>query len=521
MPDLRRIDCRRLLNECPTVVGMMTSSLESGSSLDSAVRMIAAEGPKLSRMLFSGVARRIDTKACRDMASCVTAAISRLPEDAAGYRRAIHLCIAASESSGAEERTRMLKDASDISLLAVKDMGEAYGASLNTPFMTIFGLGILVPMILMSILPMLSIGGMLGPGAIDQGVIVVLTLAVIPAAILTIAVWMRETNPFLRSGRGNYDMRCAAPMLIAVPSAIVCVLLGCDEGWIIFLSMAPACAATILMNMADMRRERLLNKCEQGLRDSVFDIGSRMMSGNNFERAVPEAILARKECKDAGRSMARELLLCRGDVAKAVHRAIRPISEDMAIALTDVYRCSRRDMADAGKLAMALGRQFQNQNHARKSLEISLKSMTDMMTATSMFFAPIILGMSVSMLEPLSGLSGFQSLDGTSLILSIYLTELCLTITVLLSGLGSGESFRAALWRFCILCPLAQAVFCVCCGIAFRQGLGCGRWRSWRTASGLSALRWRPPGWRTRRVSRPWWPRSRGACPPPPEIPLP
>ena len=421
-------------------------------------------------MLFSGIERRIDTKACRNMTSCVTEALSRLPEDAAGYRRAIHLCMAASESSSPEERDRMLKDASDISLIAVKDMGEAYGASLNTPFMTIFGIGILVPMILMSILPMLSIGGMLSPGAINQSTIVILTLAVIPSAILAIAIWMRGTNPFLRPNHMNPDFHCAMPMLLAIPCAIIYVLFGCDEGWIILFSMTPACVLTIVLNIQDIRREKKLLKSEQGLRDSVFDMGNRMMSGNNFERAVPEAIMARKECKGAGESLYRELLLCRGDVAKAVAKAIRPVSEEMAIALCDVYRCSKRDVTDAGKLAMALGRQFQNQSHARRSLEISLKSMTDMMTATSMLFAPIILGMSVSMLEPLSNLSGFQSLEGTSLILSIYLTELCLTITVLLSGLGSGESFRAALWRFCILCPLAQAVFCICCGITFRRG---------------------------------------------------
>ena len=465
-----KIDSKRLLNECPTVVGMMTSSLESGGSLDSAVRMIAEEGPELSRLLFSRIARRMDTKACGSMSSCVAETMSRLPEEAAGYRRAIHLCIAASESSSSEERTGMLKDASDISLGAVKDMGRAYGASLNTPFMTIFGLGILVPMILMSILPMLSIGGMLGPGAMDQGAIVFVTLAAIPAAILTIAVWMRNTNPFLRARHGRQDRRCAIPMLLAIPCAIACIAFGCDEGWLILLSLTPACLVTMMLNHPDIRRERRLSKCEQGLRDSVFDMGNRMMSGENFERAAPESISMRKECNDAGKSMSRELLLCRGDVGRAISRSIRPISEDMAIALTDVYRCSRRDVSDAGKLAIALGRQFQNQNHARRSLELSLKSMTDMMMATSMLFAPMILGMSVAMLEPLSGLSGFQSLDGTSLILSVYLAELSLTISVLLSGLGSGESFRAALWRFCALCPLSQAVFCICCGISFRGG---------------------------------------------------
>ncbi len=459
------VDSKRLLNECPTVVGMMTSSLESGGSIDAAVRMIASEGPSLSRRLFSGIVRRLDTKSAPNISSCVGDAMSRLPESAAGYRRAIHMCVAASESSSSEERARMLKDASDIALAAVKDMGEAYGASINTPCMSVFGIGILVPMILMSILPMLSVGGMFGVSIVDESTIVFITLGLIPAVILLISLWLRSTNPFLTATMERSELGYAIPLALAVPITIVYLSMGGGTEHLLLFALGPPCLLALVLMYRDMGSERKRLRCEEGLRDTIFDMGNRMLSGDNFEKASVESVAVRKECGYAAEALSRELSLCRGDIERAVTRSIRPISEDVSIAYIDISRCSRRDVSDAGRLAIALGRQFQNQNHAHRSMELNLKSMTDMMLATAVLFAPLVLGMSVSMLEPLSRISEFQSLEGTATILSIYLAELSATIAVMMSSLGRGEGFRRMLWRFCIMCPLGQLVFCICCGI--------------------------------------------------------
>ncbi|MBE6519919.1 MAG: hypothetical protein E7Z68_02210 [Thermoplasmata archaeon] len=459
------IDSKRLLNECPTVVGMMTSSLESGGSIDAAVRMIASEGPSLSKKVFSGIVRRLDTKSAPNIGTCVRDAMSHLPESAAGYRRAIHMCVAASESASSEERTRMLEDASDISLAAVKDMGESYGASINTPCMAVFAIGILIPMILMSILPMLNIGGMFGVNIVDESTIVFITLGLIPAVILMISLWLRSTNPFLTTNMDKRELGYAIPLLLAIPLTIVYLSIGMETEYLLLFSLGPACILALVLMFRDMGKEKKRIKCEEGLRDSVFDMGNRMLSGDNFEKASAESVAVRKECVYAAESLSREFSMCRGDIERAVSRSIRPISEDVSIAFIDISRCARRDVSDAGRLAIALGRQFQNQNHARRSMELNLKSMTDMMLATAILFAPMVLGMSVSMLEPLSKVVDFHSMEGTATILSIYLAELSATIAIMMASLGRGEGFRRILWRFCIMFPLGQLVFCICCGI--------------------------------------------------------
>ena len=126
----------------------------------------------------------------------------------------------------------------------------------------------------------------------------------------------------------------------------------------------------------------------------------------------------------------------------------------------------KKDNDDAGKLAVTLGRQFQNRTMTKKDLDLKLKSTTDMMIGTAMFFAPMVLGMSVAMLEPLSGIAGFAPMQNTSMILNMYLIELSALISILISSLGNGEGIPQMIWRFCFICPISLLVFAICCSIS-------------------------------------------------------
>ena len=456
------MDYRRLVNECPSVVGMLSAGLQSGGSLDSTVRSLAVNGPRLSRKLFEDVVRRTDTKEFPSISEGLVAMASALPKEASGCSRAIMMVISASESADDPTRNGLLDDASDLALEAVKEMGESYGESLTAPCMAVFGIGIMVPMIMMSILPMLSIGGIFGSRSIDQGTIVLITLVVVPAVILAVSVLVRHRNPFLSESLSLNELKCALPLLGTLPLAIShCYFFGGIESLFI-LSLAPTCIATMILMMNDMNNDRKRRKCEQAIMDSVFDIGNRMVSGENFETSVISATSSWEGSIELSERISREMNVCRGDVRSALHRSIDPISREMGIALEDILVCSEKNNDDAGRMAVNLGKQFQNRNRIRRTLELRLKSTTDMMIGTCMFFAPIVLGMSVSMLEPVSRISGSSALSNTSTILNIYLIELCALISVLLSSLGSGERLTSIIWRFCLMCPVSLLVFLVC-----------------------------------------------------------
>ncbi len=454
-------DYRRLLNECPTVVGMLTASVESGGSIDTAIRTVAKEGPRISAEMFSDVVRLTDTKGCPSLIQGLAERIGELPASASGYRHAVLLCIAASESEGSEERLRMMHEASDVALDAVRTMGESYSSSLTMPCMTVFGLGIMVPMILMSIVPMLGTGGMFETSAVNGRIVSAITLALIPSVILALTLMIRRGNPFSSPERTAFPSK-GLLLLAAVPLTMVMVNSGKSPEEAILMSVIPVMSITAALLYADVRKERRRRICEDDLKDSVFELGNRMMSGGSFETVCAESLGSRASCTEVKENLERELALCRGNVKGAVRLSVGKVSEEVSRSLIDIHSCSENSGEDAGRLAVALGKQFHNSANVRKSLELRLKSMTDMMIGTAVLFAPMVLGMSVSMLEPLSELAGYHPMENTGTVLSLYLIELCAIISVLTSSLGNREGLESSVWKFCITVPIALMVFAIC-----------------------------------------------------------
>lgn len=396
------MDVRRLVNECPAVIGVLTSTIESGGSIDTAIRSMAEGGPKHSKRLFTDAVRDTDTKSSISLTASLSSKLSDLQKEASGYRRAVMMAVSASESSDEYERSRMLRDAAQIALEAVKGMGDEYGASLTVPCMTVFGIGIMMPMILMSVLPMLGIGGMFGTGTLDDGMIVMSTLVLIPAVILVVSLYLRSRNPFLSESFSMRDLRYTIPVLGAVPLGLVAMRFTADSTVILLLSLAPACVCGIIVMAGDMIESRRTRAAEQALMDCVFDIGNRMLGGTNFETATVEASAVRRESEHVSMMLSREYALSRGDVRAAVSSAVGPVSGEMSAALCSIHACADKDSEDAGRLAVTLGKQFQSRNAAKRDLELKLKSTTDMMAGTAMFFSPLVLSLNRLRLKPIS-----------------------------------------------------------------------------------------------------------------------
>lgn len=459
-------DPKPLLNEAPTVVGMMSVTIESGGSLDTAVRDVAANGPKMTAALFTDVVRRADTRCLSDIKSGLSALLASLPDSLSSFRRSIHMLMAASESVNRTEKGRMLKDASDISLAGLKEAGEAYSSSLNTPCMAVFGLGIMVPMILMSILPMLSIGGVFGSSPINSATVAIITLVFVPAVIIAAIMGIREKNPFMMPVHGGLGAGSILPAAISVPAAIIAWTATSSADITIAAALASAGAGIFASMYPEVRREKIRAKQEQLLRDSVFDLGNSLISGENFETALVAAVGVRKECRPVAEALERELMMCRGDVCSAIEMAVGKISRRVAGIFCDIYRCSVKDMRDAGRLAVSVGRQLQDQESVLKGIGNKLKSMTDMMVGTSMVFAPLVLGMSVSMLAPLAKISGGTGTGETALMLSAYLAELCVLMSFLTAYLNGRPEPKEIIYRIGMMLPVSMAVFFLCTNIA-------------------------------------------------------
>ncbi|MDD3379198.1 MAG: hypothetical protein PHG86_04350 [Candidatus Methanomethylophilaceae archaeon] len=457
---------RTLMNEGPTIIGMMSVTIEAGGSLDTAVRDVAKNGPITSSRLFKNVVFDADTRTTSDIKIGLTSVLLLLPAHLTAYRRAVHMVIAASESSDKVEKARMLKDASDVSLLGLKEAGESYSSSLNSPCMMVFGLGIMVPMILMSILPMLSMGGLFSSSPIGSTPVSAITLIVIPAVIVMVILSVKDNNPFMAELFEKIDMKYVMSLMFVVPLLIIVWILTEKIDLTIIISFAVAGALIVLIMFPEVRKEKIREKQEQLLKDSVFELGNKLISGENFEYALITSLGTRKECQTIADSMSREIALCRGDIYAAIRMSLSKISVSLADTFCDIYRCTQKDIRDAGRLAISIGRQLQDQEIVRKGIQNKLKSMVDMMIGTAAIFAPMVLGMSVAMLGPLSRVAENVDFENTTAILSVYLVELCILMSFLTAYLNGRAGFKEIIFRIGMMLPISMTVFFLCTSIS-------------------------------------------------------
>ncbi|MGE4577205.1 MAG: hypothetical protein AB7D42_01570 [Candidatus Methanomethylophilaceae archaeon] len=459
-----KTDFRSLMGEGPRAVGMMSVVIESGGSLDSAVRDIAAGGPVNTRKLFSDIVQDADTRVTADIRSGLNDLIAGLPKELAAFRRSVHMLMAASEMSSGSEKTRILKDATDISLSGLKETGEAYSSSLSNPCMVIFGLGIMVPMIMMSILPILQIGGMFG-ASLGLAPVIVTTLVIVPACVLCVTLSINAKNPF-GTEKGDRDWRSLMPLLTSFPLGIVGWNITGDIVQTMVFATIPAGALSFALLSPSHGEEKKRTETEKLLKDSVFELGNHLISGDNFENSAIGALGARKETFKISDTLRKEITLCRGDVRSAIRSALGTVSPLAADTYCEIYDASLRDVREAGRLAISIGRQMQDQEAVSKNISNKLKSMFDMMTATAAVFAPMVLGLSVSMLKPLSEISEAADIAGTSAVIAIYLMELCAMMAMLTAAHTGKNGVGSIVYRFSMMLPLSMTVFFACISIA-------------------------------------------------------
>ena len=446
----------RLLNEGPDVIGRMTSVLGRGGSLDTAVRDVALNGPELSKTIFGRIVEDADTRVAPDMASALYAIISSLPECNTAYGTALRLSMSAERSKTQKERSEILKEASEIALNGLRESGRTFCSSLNTPCMVIFGLGIMVPMVLMSVLPMMGMSGLF-QSAMDTRMVSVVTLVLIPAAVISIIVAVSGKNPVKPQGKGfGYS---GLVLLSAIPAAIAIYYQTGDAPLSICLGAGAGGIFTILADYRGRKGRGRTYAAERRLQDCIFEIGYRLMAGTGFEEALYGSTYDAKECRPYAVLFKNEMDICRGDVEQAIRSAFGTFSSETVRILTDIYRISLRDLTDAGKMAESLGRQLKDRESVRRSIRNELKSMTDTMYGTATVFAPLVLGLSVTILGPMRAMAGMADDGSTTLILSVYLVELCAIIAVLVSGLDTRNNGSTAAGRFACMMPVAAMVF--------------------------------------------------------------
>lgn len=460
------LEAKRYLNESPAVISMMSSIVTSNGSLDSAVRKVADDGPKNTSSLFRALICDVDSRAECDIRESLLELVSKFPEGLSSFRRALLMTISASDAKVQTEKVRIMSEASEIVLQGIKQTGESYISKLQFPCMAVFGIGIMVPMIVLSLAPMFGIEGMISmPANLDSGTVRFIVLFLVPLCIMAVMLSIRDKNPFTDAKADWGHIWRLLPALVAIPVWMSMTESGFGLRETIVTSVVVGSIMVQIAVNGVVKRERTRMKVEKALWNSLFDLGNKMVTGVNFDTALLEALSIRKECSKLVKSLGREYVLCRGDVEAAVRKCVSPYSQDMADTLCRILVASYRDVRDAGRMATALAHQLQNESQVRNDMTNKLRSMVDMMNGTAGLFAPLILGMSLMMMSPLTEISNTVDIESSFITISIYLIELAVLISMFTSILK--DRFRAVnvLNRLSMVLPIAMVILYVCSSI--------------------------------------------------------
>ena len=223
-----------MLGESPSIIGCMTMSMQVRPSLEHAVPFASDRGEGvLSRRLREAQWANL-TRSQGSLTEALDDLSASLSGSNASLRQSLHLVISATCERTKQGMDRLLDKANAVAINGVREVVESYVASLSMPTMVLFSLGTLLPIMLFSVLPLLSLGtalGSEGSPVIPFPYLAFLLLGVIPFTAFAYAWSILSRNP-LGMVRGSEERirDLFSPWFIVTWAAAVTVIAVADLG---------------------------------------------------------------------------------------------------------------------------------------------------------------------------------------------------------------------------------------------------------------------------------------------------
>jgi len=189
-----------------------------------------------------------------------------------------------------------------------------------------------------------------------------------------------------------------------------------------------------------------------------------MACGAPFERAMEEIALTGKGtpfggCAEKALKRAR---LDRAGLSEILERELSSAcGKDLAQAFMVVANAAEKDPHYAGRLALNLANNFSDIRSAELRMEENLHSVVDMMRSTGMVFAPIVLGVTSSLMSitVAAGLASSSTVELQIFLAMVYLAELVFCVSYFTNFLRRDRTWGHFASDFAIRCPIALLVF--------------------------------------------------------------
>lgn len=407
---------------------------------------------------------------------------------------------------------RSLDRANRIVIKGTKTKVEKFAASLSTPSMVLFALGILLPIIIGAMLPMFSMssissftssmssmkGGSMETvsGQKPNTVLIVLLMDIIfPLAAFSYSYHILGKRPgTTKPPKIPSTLNKRKRMILMIISISVGVSLIITGVYLLHNmggdhNIRTAYTMPILWGLAvpislfffvdtrerKKRREEII-ELEDQLPDALFQLGSQMVQGKSLERSLENIAESMGETK-VGKFFQKIVskLQVQGKSLENVFMNKNEIldnysSNKVVGSMKAVFRASQKNPKDAGKNIIEISSYHKDMQNLEQDIKNDLSSTVDTMKATGTIFAPLVMGVTTSLYILLSDIIGKINSGGASmisapiftLIIGIYLIEILITINYFTAGINHGSDTIERRYSIAVTLPIGVLVYTIC-----------------------------------------------------------
>lgn len=441
---------RSFLLDSPSVVGAMTMSMNRSPSLERALEAGCRSGSGPLHSSLSMVSWRSLTGEAGDLRESISAWSSCLDRRNEGLRRSLHLILAAEEAPQSDGRYRLLERANSLVMEGLREAFERYVGSLSFPVMLVFAFGVLAPVMLFSLIPMMGMQG----GEMDLTTLALLLLVVVPSMTLAYTRSMVSRSPLrVRNDHAPREGWRQLLLLSAVPAFAAAYLVTSSALWSTMAALALA-----LIALFEREGERG-NEEEDAASfvDGLYRMGNAMLGGKDLEAAFQEAARAEEgRFRSWASRMTHLTRTGRSQLAEVVRDdwELTAMGEVLRQSYLTVMECSRDDHVGAGRVAVNLAQCQSDMFRTRRKMRESLRSVVDMMSSTSLVFAPVVIGLTSGIMGMLGG-----DRDWLMALASVYVVELAFLVNYFTGSLDGWKRGNGKLTSYGARGALALAVF--------------------------------------------------------------
>lgn len=468
--------------EVPLLISYITVALKINPNLERAAKFSAKyAGKSLRRNLRDEL-----WKACIRVNKDAKEALSKLGDrwkaEAKEFKRSIDLIKNSTSEKDEKVRKDMLDRALETSFEGVQNRMEDFAAGLRLPTTIIYGIGVLLPLILLAVLPVLSSTGIHVEGP---------ELIVIYCLILPLAVYLLEKQtlanrpeafPRAEIPSGGNRLRAfsaSAPIILLPPIASLYFNLPSSIMALVMLwSLSSAIATFHYLSSVRAFRIRKVNRdLEEEFCDSVIQLGNRLKGGypteyvfektaENTEGSEISKILERtsSNLRSGGMDLRKALFDPEVGSLKGVYS--KPVKNTFKILVDLTNRSSKA----AGDAILHSGRHLKKLSDLETRIRRNFGEIVSSMRSVGLFFAPLVASITVQLNRDLSKntegiplfVTGSQTSQGVFLsILGSYVIVLTILLTIYTVEIKLGDDNLMKRMEIARSLPVSMTVFTV------------------------------------------------------------